>query len=123
MLLTAKVDAKVLPYQYHYTNPYVYIFWTGQEDCYECLSTIELIETTIARAFEGKYQTYVINYWQDKTYDYRGIYDLNSPLSIVLINVEDDSVVGSKKIRIQSTVDDVEEFRKELVFNINEFFQ
>ncbi len=121
--LAPQAFAKIYPYEYQYKKSIIYIFWTGPQDCYECEPTIELIKNTIANNFENEFGVYVVNYWQDKEYNYKEDYNLTSPLSVVMVDIEDGHAIKQKKFISETNVSDPYNFVENLKFQINNFFQ
>lgn len=75
----------------------IYIFYNGSQ-CYQCPETIALTEQIYNRFYNGKYALFVIDYENDDEYDFINAYNLNAPLSIVLVKIDQGQTLGYQKI-------------------------
>ncbi|MFI3241864.1 MAG: hypothetical protein R3Y43_04780 [Alphaproteobacteria bacterium] len=114
-LLIFKVNASF--YQFNsQVQPFIYVFWSGREECFHCEQTIELIYSVVEREFGREVTIDVVDYNQESYYKEK--YDLASPLSIVMIrdNTED------RKIDLPTDVADTYSFSENLIFQIKNYF-
>lgn len=81
----------------NYNKSIIYIFYNGDE-CYQCPQTIALTEEIYNQYYAGRYSLFVIDYENDDEYDFIEAYNLNEPLSIVLVKIQDGESLGYHKI-------------------------
>ena len=82
----------------NYNKSIIYIFFNNNQDCYQCPQTIDITEQIYNQYYNDKYSMFVINYEEDMEYDFARAYNLNAPLAIVLVKVQDGYVSGYQKI-------------------------
>ena len=82
----------------NYNKSIIYIFFNNYQDCYQCPQTVALTEQIYNQYYSEKYSMFVINYEEDNEYNFAQAYNLNAPLAIVLVKVEDGNAVGYQKI-------------------------
>ena len=82
----------------NYNESIIYIFFNNYQDCYQCPQTVALTEQIYNQYYSEKYSMFVINYEEDNEYNFAQAYNLNAPLAIVLVKVEDGNAVGYQKI-------------------------
>lgn len=109
-----------------YPNPQksiIYVFFNDVNmNCQDCPQTIELIEQVYNRYYQNQYDFYVIDYGNDDEYNFMQAYDLNQPLEVVLVRVDDGAVFGYKKLdNLNYQISDPVSFRDNLVYQINAF--
>lgn len=105
----------------NYDKSIIYIFFNNDQ-CYDCPQTIELIEKVYDQYYAGKYNLFVINYQNDDEYNFIQTYNLNQPLEVVMVQVEDGQRLGYKKLEnLQDDISDPETFSRDLRYQINSF--
>jgi hypothetical protein len=82
----------------NYNKSIIYIFFNNDNDCYECPQAVDVTEQIYNQYYREKYSMFVINYAEDNEYDFAQAYNLNSPLAIVLVKIDNGNVLGYKKI-------------------------
>ncbi len=99
----------------------IYIFYNG-DACYQCPETIALTEQIYNRYYNGKYSLFVIDYEDDEEYDFISAYNLNAPLSIVLVKIEQGQTLGYQKIaNPQYLIESPEDYTQYLTERINDY--
>ena len=82
----------------NYNKSIIYIFFNNNEICYQCPQAIELTEQIFNEYYANKYSMFVINYAEDNEYDFATAYNLDSPLAIVMVKIQDGQALGFQKI-------------------------
>ena len=99
----------------------IYLFYNGQQ-CYECPQAIELAEEVYNDEFAGLYSLFVIDYTDEDGFNYAEVYDLYTPLAMVLVKISNGEMLGWHKINnLQNFADDEDYFTKYLSGQINDF--
>ena len=90
--------------------------------CENCPQTIELIEQVYNNNFQNDYQLFIIDYGNDEEYNFIQTYQLNQPLEVVLVKVDDGAEFGYKKLEnLNYQTSDPISFADNLIFQINSF--
>lgn len=99
----------------------IYVF-TSNSQCYGCPQTINLLQQYYDQLYTNIYDFQIINYQQDKEYNYIQAYQLSSPLEIVLVKVQDGEQTGYKKLHnLQFQYDDPISFRETFEMDVNSY--
>ena len=101
----------------------IYIF-TNNQPCYGCPQTINLIQRYYNELYNNIYDLQIINYEQDREYNYIQAYQLSKPIEIVLVKVQDGEQTGYKKLyNLQFQYDDPMSFKETFVNDVNSYLQ
>ena len=101
----------------------IYIF-TNNQPCYGCPQTINLIQRYYNELYNNIYDLQIINYEQDREYNYIQAYQLSNPIEIVLVKVQDGEQTGYKKLyNLQFQYDDPMSFKETFVNDVNSYLQ
>lgn len=104
-----------------YQQSVIYVFYNSQT-CYNCPQTIALVEQVYDQYFQDQYQFFVIDYFSDDEYNFMQVYQLDSPVSMVLQRVADGQPEGFRKYdNLQNLTSDPESFQAEIKFEIESF--
>ena len=111
-----------------YPNPkksIIYVFYNDVNmSCENCPQTIELIEQVYNDNFQNDYSLFIIDYGNDDEYNFIQTYQLNQPLEVVLVRVDDGAEFGYKKLEnLNYQISDTASFQDNLKFQINSFLQ
>lgn len=99
----------------------IYVF-TGNSQCYGCPQTVNLLRQYYNELYTNVYDFQVINYQQDREYNYAQAYNLSKPLEIVLVKIEDGEQIGYKKLHnLQFQYDDPISFRDTFELDVNSY--
>ena len=109
-----------------YPNPQksiIYVFYNDiNMSCENCPETIELIEQVYQQNYQNQYELFVIDYGDDDEYNFIQTFDLDKPLEVVLVRVDDGAVFGYKKLEnLNYQISDPLSFSDNLVYQINSF--
>lgn len=105
----------------NYDKSIIYIFFNNNQ-CYECPQTIEMVQQVYNQYYQNQYNLFIINYQNDDEYNFIETYNLNQPLEVVLVQVDDGQTLGYKKLEnLQNNISDPESFRMNLREQINGF--
>lgn len=107
----------------NYKKSIIYIFYNDVNMvCENCPQTIELIEQVYNNNFQNDYQLFIIDYGNDEEYNFIQTYQLNQPLEVVLVKVNDGAEFGYKKLEnLNYQTSDPISFADNLIFQINSF--
>lgn len=107
--------------QTNYDKSIIYVFFNN-EPCYTCAQTISLIEEIYNQNFIDEYNMFLINYQNDEENNFVELYNLNRPLEVVLVRVDDGAAFGYKKLEnLQNMVSDPTSFSGYFVSQVNNF--
>ena len=111
-----------------YPNPkksIIYVFYNDVNmSCENCPQTIELIEQVYNNNFQNDYSLFIIDYGNDEEYNFIQTYQLNQPLEVVLVRVDDGAEFGYKKLEnLNYQIYDTTSFQDNLKFQINSFLK
>lgn len=109
-----------------YPNPQqsiIYVFYNDVNmSCENCPQTIELIEQVYDNNYQNTYSLYVIDYGNDDEYNFIEAYQLNQPLEVVMVRVDDGAVFGYKKLEnLNYQISDASSFADNLKYQIDSF--
>ena len=106
-----------------YNKPIIYVFYNDVNmSCENCPQTIELIERVYNQKYQNKYDLYIIDYGNDQEYNFIQTYNLNQPLEVVLVRVDNGAEFGYKKLEnLNYQISDVESFADNLEYQIEPF--
>lgn len=109
----------------HYKKSIIYVFYNDVNmSCENCAQTIELIENVYNENYKDTYDLYVIDYGNDEEYNFIETYQLNQPLEVVMVRVDDGATFGFKKIEnLNYQTSDPTSFSDNLQYQINSFLQ
>ena len=101
----------------------IYVFYNDVNmTCQNCPETIALIEDVYNRYYQNDYNLFVIDYGNDSEYNFIQTYQLNQPLEVVLVKVDDGAQFGWKKINnLNYQTSDQTSFSDNLQYQINSF--
>ncbi len=107
-----------------YDKPIIYIFFNNNQ-CYGCPQTIAMIENVYNQYYKDKYNLFIINYQNDQEYNFIDTYDLDQPLEVVLVQVNDGQAGAYKKVQdiigLEEETSDPVSFSKDLRYQIDSF--
>ena len=99
----------------------IYVFYNSQ-DCDNCSVAMRLIDNLYNIKFDHKYSLFFIDYYKDQEADFIQRYNLNAPLEVVLVKINDGASFGYKKVsNLQNMTSDVNSFDQYLDYQINSF--
>lgn len=99
----------------------IFVF-TGNSQCYGCPQTVSLLRQYYNELYTNVYDFQVINYQQDQEYNYIQAYNLNEPLEIVLVKIENGEQTGYKKLHnLQFQYDDPTSFKETFENDVNSY--
>ncbi|MBR1825196.1 MAG: hypothetical protein IJ770_01245 [Alphaproteobacteria bacterium] len=75
----------------------MYIFYDGQ-NCPKCAEIIDILYNIYNVRYEGDYGIFEVDYTEDTGVDFRQIYNLTQPISVVLVRVQNGEAWGYVKI-------------------------
>lgn len=105
----------------NYNKSIIYVFFNNSP-CYECPQTIDLIEKIYDRYYAQDYSFFIINYNNDDEYNFIETYNLNQPLEVVLVRINDGASDGYKKLEgLQYQISDPVSFTDNFTAEINSF--
>lgn len=105
----------------NYNKSIIYIFY-NDEPCYSCPQAIAMIEDVYDKYYSQKYSLFIINYQDDREYNFIENYNLEEPLEVVLVKVDDGATFGYKKLEnLQNQISDPVSFSENLRYQINSF--
>lgn len=109
-----------------YPNPQksiIYVFYNDVNmTCENCPQTIELIEQVYNRYYQNDYSLFVIDYEDDREYNFIATYQLSKPLELVMVRVDDGATFGYKKLEnLNYQISDPLSFADNLKFQIDSF--
>ncbi len=100
----------------------IYVFYNNAQ-CDTCAQAIGMIYNLYEQNYSGQYSYFEINYADPWEHNFVEDYDLDSPLSIVLVRVNDGMARGYYKIdNPQFWVEDPSYFSQYITSQINNFF-
>ena len=100
----------------------IFVFYNDQL-CATCGKTMGMIYNIYQQYYSGVYGYFEINYANDDAYQFSIDYDLMTPLSIVLVKINDGMARGYLKIdNPQFWAADPQFFEQQLTTKINNFF-
>ena len=100
----------------------IFVFYDDQL-CATCAKTMGMIYNIYQQYYSGVYGYFEINYGNEDAYQFRMDYDLMTPLSIVLVKINDGMARGYSKIdNPQFWAADPQFFEQQLTTKINNFF-
>ena len=106
----------------NYNKSIIYVFFNNSA-CYGCPEAMALLEQIYQQYYSGVYGYFEINYANDDAYQFSIDYDLMTPLSIVLVKINDGMARGYLKIdNPQFWAADPQFFEQQLTTKINNFF-
>lgn len=102
----------------------IYIFYNDRSmTCQNCPETIALIENIYNQNYQNEYDLFVIDYGNDDEYNFIQTYQLNRPLEVVLVKVDNGAQFGWKKLEgLNYQISDQTSFSDNLQYQINSFF-
>ena len=80
-----------------YSSPIIYVFYNSQTCDENCAPAISAIEEVYDENFMNEYRFFVIDYFDDDENDFIGAYNLNTPLVMVLQQVENGQPTTFRK--------------------------
>lgn len=99
----------------------MYIFYDGN-NCPDCADVIKLIYEIHAIDYEADYGIVEIDYSQDLGINFRGIYNLTQPLTVVLVKIHDGQAWGYQKIEnLLNYADNPRQLRQIFMEQVNNF--
>ncbi len=99
----------------------IYVF-TSNSQCYGCPQTVSLLQQYYDELYTNVYDFQIINYQQDREYNYIQAYQLSDPLEIVLVKVEDGEQTGYRKLHnLQFQYDDPISFKETFEMDVNSY--
>ena len=99
----------------------IYIFYNNSP-CESCPQTIELIESIYDQEYTNLYNLFLINYQNDMENDFIAKYNLQQPLEIVLVQVNDGAEFGYKKLKyLENMISDPISFEEYFTNQVNTF--
>ena len=109
-----------------YPNPQksiIYVFYNDENmTCQNCPQTIDLIEQVYNDNYKNDYDLYIIDYANDREYNFIETYHLTQPLELVMVRVDDGATFGYKKLEnLNYQISDPLSFADNLKFQINSF--
>lgn len=105
----------------NYNKSIIYIFFNNQP-CYTCAQAISMIEQVYDKNFINQYNLFMINYQNDQENDFISTYNLNQPLEVVLVRINDGASFGYKKLEnLEDMISDPVSFDEYLINQINGF--
>ena len=100
----------------------IFVFYDDQL-CATCAKTMGMIYNIYQQYYNGVYSYFEINYANDDAYQFSIDYDLMTPLSIVLVKINDGMARGYLKMdHPQFWAADPQFFEQQLTTKINNFF-
>ncbi len=104
-----------------YRQSMIFVFYNN-EPCGNCPQAIALIEQIYDRYYQNLYGFSIINYQDDDEYNFIETYNLSSPLSVVMVRVNDGAVFGFEKIdNPQNQISDPVSFSDYFRYRVNSF--
>lgn len=104
-----------------YQQSMIFVFYNN-EPCGNCPQAIALIEQIYDRYYQNLYGFSIINYQDDDEYNFIETYNLSSPLSVVMVRVNDGAVFGFEKIdNPQNQISDPVSFSDYFRYRVNSF--
>ena len=104
-----------------YRQSMIFVFYNN-EPCGNCPQVIALIEQIYDRYYQNLYGFSIINYQDDDEYNFIETYNLSSPLSVVMVRVNDGAVFGFEKIdNPQNQISDPVSFSDYFRYRVNSF--
>ena len=102
----------------------IYVFYNDiNMSCQNCPETIALIEDVYNRYYQNDYNLFVIDYGNDDEYNFIQTYQLNRPLEVVLVKVDNGAQFGWKKLDgLNYQISDTLSFSDNLQYQINSYF-
>lgn len=99
----------------------IYVFYSNQP-CPLCAQAMGMIYDIYEEYFTNQFNIFEINYDDNDEFGMRLSYDLNQPLSVVLVRIQDGMSRGYVKIdNPQYFVNDPNYFNQNLITQINNF--
>ena len=99
----------------------IYVFYNNSP-CESCPQTIEMIESIYDQEYTNLYNLFLINYQNDMENDFIAKYNLQQPLEIVLVQVNDGTEFGYKKLNyLENMISDPISFEEYFTNQINTF--
>ena len=105
----------------NYNKSIIYIFYNNNP-CENCAQAIELIEQAYNQNFANNYSLLLIDYQDDREYNFIENYNLSRPLEVVLQRVDDGATFGFKKLEnLQNQTSDPISFQENFINEVNNF--
>lgn len=105
----------------NYNKSIIYVFYNNNY-CYGCPQAIDMLERLYKSKYADKYSFFIINYQNDDEYNFIATYNLNNPLEIVMVKIEDGYSLGYEKIEnLQSMISDKISFDDYVSYKIDSF--
>ena len=105
----------------NYNKSIIYIFYNNNP-CENCAQAIELIEQAYNQNFANNYSLLLIDYQDDREYNFIENYNLSRPLEVVLQRVDDGATFGFKKLEnLQNQPSDPISFQENFINEVNNF--
>ena len=107
----------------HFDKSIIYVFYNDVNmSCQNCPQTIDLIEQVYNNNYQNQYNLFVIDYGNDQEYNFIQTYQLNQPLEVVMVKIDDDAQFGFKKLEnLNYQTSDPVSFADNLKFQIDSF--
>ena len=101
----------------------IYVFYNDVNmSCQNCPQAIELIEQVYNNNYQNQYNLFIIDYGDDQEYNFIQTYQLNHPLEVVMVRVDDGAQFGFKKLEnLNYQTSDPLSFADNLKFQIDSF--
>lgn len=109
---------------YRYTKSIIYVF-VSRSSCHNCDKAVRMLQDAYNKYYQGKYEFYVINDYNDVDLDYNYIstYRLRGALEVVLARVANGRADGYEKIdNIQNHISNKNGFEREFRSRVDSFF-
>lgn len=105
----------------NYDKSIIYVFY-NDNPCYSCPQAIALIEQIYDKYYSQKYSLFVIDYENDQEYNFIENYNLEEPLEVVLVKVDDGATFGYKKLEnLQDQTSDPASFSENFRYQVDSF--
>lgn len=105
----------------NYDKSIIYVFFNNNP-CYQCPQAIEMIEQIYNQNYSNLYSLMLINYQNDREYNFIETYHLSRPLEVVLVKVDDGGVFGYKKLEdLNDMTSDSVSFTEYFTNQVNNF--
>ena len=105
----------------NWDKPIMYVFYDNQL-CSTCVQAMNLIYDIYEENYASTMSLFEINYAVNDEYQFRLSYDLNQPLSVVIVRINDGLSRGYYKIdNPQQWLGDPFYFKQNLITQINNF--
>ena len=99
----------------------MYIFYDG-ENCTDCAEIIKELYNIYSINYEADYAVFEIDYTQDLGVNFKGIYNLTQPLSVVLVQIHNGMAWGYQKIdNLYQYADNPQQLQQIFTEQVNNF--